>query len=372
MLLRQRIHGLAWTLTAALVVATAALLATEDISEQAIRNARGILTGHGTVLDENGIPLVRYGANVGGIREPQRNPVATVQASLQHAARLAAGDTAAARLFLNCANWLIETAAPHGDWATLEYLFPFPRYRMTPPWRSGMAQGCALEALVVADSLTRDPKYLDMARRLLAAFEVDVENGGVRDTTVPVGWWYEEYADQGGVRSRVLNGMIFALFGIHRYYEYTGASDTSARLLFDNGVAAVRELLPAFDRRTASMYDLAGHAASDNYHAIHIGQLRRLSTITQLSVFEEYAERWAGFQSLPMVARLAIRPTALGFAMLFLNLIPATGLVVVVRIALVHWLAAHPRIIPHFPLSHTSPEGTVLSRRTDAGAGARR
>jgi hypothetical protein len=146
--------------------------------------------------------------------------------------------------------------------------------------------------------------------------------------------------------------MIFALFGIHRYYEYTGASDTSALLLFDNGVAAVRELLPAFDRRTASMYDLAGHAASDNYHAIHIAQLRRLSTITHLPVFEKYAERWSGFQSLPMVARLAIRPTALGFAILFLNLIPAIGLVVAARIALTHWLAAHPRLIPHVPVRH--------------------
>jgi hypothetical protein len=323
------------------------LFVTEGISERIIRKTRDTVTGRGYKADERGIPLVRYGGLAGDIREPQRNPVTVGHYALQYARRLSAGDTTATTFFWNCADWLVENATVHGHWATLEYRFPFPQYHMTTPWRSGMAQGRALEVLTIADSLTGDRKYLDMARRLLGAFMVDIEDGGVRDTTPGGGWWYEEFADQGGMRSRVLNGMNFALFGINRYYQYTGMADSTAKLALDKGLEALEELLPSFDRNGASWYDLAGLAASDKYHGLHVRQLRQLDTITQTPLFAEYAERWARFQSLPMVVRLAIRPTALGFAIFVLNLIPAVGLVVFVRIALSRRKTRRAQHTPH-------------------------
>jgi hypothetical protein len=74
---------------------------------------------------------------------------------------------------------------------------------------------------------------LDFANRFLNSFFVEVENGGVTYKTKN-GYWYEEYACKGGKESRVLNGMMFALLGIHEYLKYT--NDAKARFLFNKGV----------------------------------------------------------------------------------------------------------------------------------------
>ena len=50
---------------------------------------------------------------------------------------------------------------------------------MKPPWFSSMAQSQAIQALIKANNLTNDNRYLNLSDRLLNAFFIEVKDGGV-------------------------------------------------------------------------------------------------------------------------------------------------------------------------------------------------
>ncbi|OPZ82118.1 MAG: hypothetical protein BWY76_02812 [bacterium ADurb.Bin429] len=224
-------------------------------------------------------------------------------------------DPAAKERFLNCADWLVEHAVAHKGYSLLEYDFPYSRYGMTAPWRSALANGMALTALTRAHARTGSLRYLTTARALMAAFHVPEDEGGFA-VAMPQGVWYEEYADEGGTRPRVLNGMIFALFGLHDIYSYLG--DRDAKRLFEDGVAAVKAELPRYDNRGHSYYDLLGNDPGP-YHAIHVEQLAKLYALTNEPVFKQYHDRWAAYREPTYVTRLLTRPTPLRVAVAGVN-----------------------------------------------------
>ncbi len=175
----------------------------------------------------------------------------------------------------------------------LEYKFSYPTYDMTSPWRSGMAQGQAMEALVDAYRVLGEKKYLDTAKMLLNSFFVEVKNGGVTFKTPTNGWWYEEYAANASRESRVLNGMMYALLSIYEYYNYTHAPE--AKYLFDRGVLALDRTLPHYDNNGYSNYDILGTLASIQYHHIHVDLLGRLYNITKDGIFKAFHDRWGNY-----------------------------------------------------------------------------
>jgi heparosan-N-sulfate-glucuronate 5-epimerase len=96
----------------------------------------------------------------------------------------------------------------------------------------------------------------------------------------------------------ILNGHIFALFGLHDYARSTG--DARASELFEKGVDAVRKRLPDYDLGIWSKYSLNPHSgwrdhwnvAAPIYQQVHVDQLRFLHAITGDSIFEKWAARW--------------------------------------------------------------------------------
>ena len=195
---------------------------------------------------------------------------------------------------------------------------------MTPPWRSGMAQGLALQVMVRAHRHTDDQGYLETGRVLLRAFFAEVREGGVTYRSPEKGWWYEEYADEGGKESRVLNGMMYALLGIYEYYNYT--EDADAKYLFDQGVLALKSNLADYDNHGYSFYDALGNTVT-KYHKVHVDLLSDLYDITGEELFESYSQRWGEHDSPPREAkppfliRLITKPTKTGFAVLLGNFV---------------------------------------------------
>jgi hypothetical protein len=107
--------------------------------------------------------------------------------------------------------------------------------------------------LIKAHEITGDAKCIDTAHILWNSFFVEVKDGGVTYKT-PTGWWYEEYADIGGKESRVLNGMMYTLLGIHEYYQYN--RDNNVKHLFDQGIVALKNNLSLYDHNGYSYYDI--------------------------------------------------------------------------------------------------------------------
>jgi hypothetical protein len=92
----------------------------------------------------------------------------------------------------------------------------------------------------------------------------------------------------------VLNGAIFALFGLHDVA--TALDDDTARGDLLEGLEMLEEALPRWDTGWWSLYDLHPHpvpnVASSAYHALHISQLRALLAIAPRPMFKRTLDRF--------------------------------------------------------------------------------
>jgi len=267
------------------------------------------------LIDDSGIPIVDYGGYIG----KQRNPVSiSQQAFVYEQEYKRTGNNRSKQLLLNCADWLVNNAVRYNNYTIWEYNFPWT-YNMSPPWRSGMAQGQGVQALTKAYNLTGNEKYLKAAKTALNAFYIEVKDGGVT-LKENDGWWYEEYADENGSNSRVLNGMIFALLGIHEYYEQTG--DEDAKHLFNKGIIALKNHLSDYDTGSWTYYDALGNLASKKYHNIHIAQLSELYNITGDPIFKEYYDKWKSYKDQGQWYTLQCYTLKTKLAIFILNFFP--------------------------------------------------
>ena len=214
------------------------------------------------------------------------------------------------RMFLRSADWFVRHQDERGGWAVpVERRLADGRLRLAPGWYSAMAQGQAMSVLTRAYVMTGDQKYLDVARRATALFDVPSANGGVLALLFNLPW-YEEYPTVPA--TFVLNGFIYALVGL---YDLSFAvaegrakrrEDRTAERLYAAGVESLHRLLPIYDTGTGSLYDLRHmtlsdggrqppHRARSDYHVTHIIQLLVMATIDDDPVIRSTAERWFGY-----------------------------------------------------------------------------
>lgn len=250
--------------------------------------------------DELGIPMVDYHDYVNGSLGRQYNPAAVSLYALSDYNRfLETGKPKAERSFLNIADWLVKNLVDRGDFGVWYYDFKYasPGYVCDRPWVSGMAQGLGISVLVRAFALTGQGKYRKAAEKAAASFRVAVSDGGVRYTDSGGGVWYEEYACKKS--ARVLNGIVFALIGLHEMWEALG--DQKAKELFDAGVKTLKEHMGEFELNLpffkSSRYDNGLLVyAGDKYHYFHVEQMKWLHWATKDRLFGDYYERWVKYE----------------------------------------------------------------------------
>jgi len=244
--------------------------------------------------DASGIPLLDYHGQIG----LQYNPIAIAQYGLgnYNLWRRSADPTRRQKFFL-IADWLcshLEQNAQglavwqhHFDW---EY-----RDTLKAPWYSALAQGQGISVLVRAHKETEDSRYFDAAQRALASFYKPTREGGVAFTDERGDLWFEEYIVS--PPTHILNGFIWALWGIHDYFLAT--KDSSAQQLFSRAVQTLLRNLDRYDAGFWSLYEQSGTRlpmlASSFYHQLHIVQLHVMHRLTGEEAFARVAERWQGY-----------------------------------------------------------------------------
>ncbi len=268
-----------------------------------------------TQTDERGVPFI-IESTIG----KQRNPVTVCNRALGYYNKFRQGDSSQLILFLNCSDWLIENLTRKNNYAMLPYNYNWPNYHMTAPWRSGLANGVSLQVFVKAHEATGDQKYVVAAKQILNSFFVDVKDGGVTYLSNDRGWWFEELSDNNGYVSRVLNGHMFALLGIHDYFIYT--HDSAANYLFKQGLLGLKNNLPKYDIGDGhSFYDLVGTPANVKYHLIHIDLLDRIFKITGDPVYRFYSDKWSKYKFPSLTTRLVTDPKRIDFAIWLVNFV---------------------------------------------------
>ncbi|QEG41891.1 D-glucuronyl C5-epimerase family protein [Roseimaritima ulvae] len=192
-----------------------------------------------------------------------------------------------------CADWLADQHGPcPGKMDGWAYGFDHGRLSIKAPFISAMGQGQGISLLVRAHHLLGNDRYLDMAKQALEPFFHPVEKGGVTAYLPDGGIAFEEYPCR--PYSHILNGFMFALWGVHDFGIYT--QDLQALELAQAGADTLAKMLPRYDVGYWSRYGLFPHpspnVASPFYHELHIAQLRALDMIYPHAVFAEYADRW--------------------------------------------------------------------------------
>lgn len=242
-------------------------------------------------FDAAGIPVLDYQGDIGR----QYNPIAIAQYGL---ARFNAWSTAEGMAdrsaWIAVADWLTLNMRPnaHGIRVWMhDFDWPY-KERLRAPWYSGLAQGNGVSLLVRAAAATGDSRYADAAHLAFAPLALAVDRGGVLITDDRGDTWIEEYLV--ARPSHILNGFIWALWGVHDYAVWSKRPD--AAQLWARCVETLRSRLGEFDTGWWSLYEARDEGremlASRYYHTLHITQLQVMHRLTGLPEFSDCAARF--------------------------------------------------------------------------------
>lgn len=202
---------------------------------------------------------------------------------------------------------LLASGVPHGKALFFPYPFDFnlggeDGHTIHTPWWSAMAQGEALSLFVRLWNTTHQDRWRKAANRTFASFAARGPRPKGQPWTTYVdkhGYlWFEEYAGD-TVPLIVLNGDMFALFGIYDYATMKGAGvrTAAAEKLFDAGVTTLREYLPLYRvKGQVSYYCLRQPFCHDpswqneKYHGIVYRQMRFIADMTDDPWFRHEAK----------------------------------------------------------------------------------
>ena len=126
-------------------------------------------------------------------------------------------------------------------------------------------------------------------------------SGGVLATDAQGDVWIEEYLVD--PPSHVLNGFIWALWGVLDYARWSGRP--AAAVLWEACVKTLEARVTDFDIGWWSLYEAANTEhrmlASLYYHRLHAVQLRVLHDLTGIATFVECAARFESYARRPVL-----------------------------------------------------------------------
>jgi hypothetical protein len=185
-----------------------------------------------------------------------------------------------------------QASNPDPDSLLIEYRFDFALHgdkanTIHSPWRSAMAQGEAVSLSMWMFQFTQDTKYLELARKFLKPLldicsENSFSNPCVTFIDSNQDLWLEEYA--GDVAPmKVINGHIFALWGLYDYWAAKG--DTQSLEILNRGIDTLENQFQSF--RCPGCISFYGTRVKDNpraqdltYHRVVTQQLIILSQMS--------------------------------------------------------------------------------------------
>jgi heparosan-N-sulfate-glucuronate 5-epimerase len=196
--------------------------------------------------------------------------------------------------FMIQARWLVDheshLADDAGGWPIP---FAVRDYYAPKQWLSALTQGHGISVLVRAYRLTDEDVFLQVARRAIRTFELDIQEGGVSTSIGDDGVFFEEVAVYPA--AHILNGYLLGLFGLYDYVALTG--DIQITAIIRRSLATLHTLIDGFDTGYWSRYDLLfKHLTSRYYHTLHVMLLEILAQSSGCDHCAALASRWDRYQ----------------------------------------------------------------------------
>jgi heparosan-N-sulfate-glucuronate 5-epimerase len=172
-------------------------------------------------------------------------------------------------------------------WATPT---PIKKYNLEGGYASSMAQGEVISFYLRMFQLTGDVSILETAKQAYEFLKFDVSQGGVRFVDKDGNLWLEEYPSK--KPSMVLNGFIYAIFGLFDLYRVTGENEIKKE--FDACIKTLKENIPKYDLGFWTIYDQYSKDLVSLYYQknVYVPQLAVLYTITGDPFFLKFKNKW--------------------------------------------------------------------------------
>ena len=258
---------------------------------------------YNVLFDENQVVMLDYMGSIG----KQYNPCAIAQYGLGLLSRYLKSKDAS----------LLNRAIIQGDWicrnmvisekqiGRLEYTFSDFNYEGSHNNISSIVQGQAISFLLRLYVITKNDEYLKCSDYLFRSFEYTTQEGGVVKYDAQGRMYLEEAITE--KISCVLDGFIYAIFGVYDYYLIT--SDMAAKHIFEQCCITVSERLDDFDlgfwSRADCYIEKPKMPASSFYHNVHVQQLKALFILTGVQKFYDYAMKWQTYQNNFLYRKIA-------------------------------------------------------------------
>jgi len=232
------------------------------------------------------------------------HPISIAQLGLGAWQLAAAGDQRWLEVVAAVSDWVAGELDSEGRIA-FEFAYPHT-YRLEPPWYSAMAQGESASLLTRAGLALGRPELAQAAVRAVSPL---LAPGSSVITETNEGPVLEEYPTD--PPAHVLNGWIYALWGLYDVAKAGGELSEDAGEAFSRGVDALAARLPLYHTRwNWSRYDLFPHpivhVTSPFYHRLHVEQLRAMHELDPRPVFAETADRWESGLEQPLARTHAV------------------------------------------------------------------
>jgi hypothetical protein len=217
-------------------------------------------------------------------------------------------------LFLKVSDWFYhqKTETENGVFWLTD--LPRPEYKIQTPWKSAFAQSRALSVLLRAWQMTEDEKYLNVSKRALIPFTLDISEGGVAANLKSGYPFYEEYV--AAEPTMVLDGHFFSLMGILDFiravpHELDAASHEMARNIFDKGIESLKHWLPQFDIGFWIRFNYCQMShypeidpCSKSYLRLILAQLKLFHKLTGQKFLNDYYLQWTNYNRLINLIRM--------------------------------------------------------------------
>lgn len=179
--------------------------------------------------------------------------------------------------------WTVNNQLDDGSW---RYNFPdSASHALKSNKGSGMTQGLAISFVIRCCRLglidrVKCSFIVEKAVKYMLSSEIvaEIDVNGSKAKII------EEFYSPG---HGVLNGFIFAIYGLYDYSVEFGKTD-----IFDLYIKYLKVVLPKFKKGLWSYYDLKSSISSKFYHRLHIHMMRVLYDLTGELVFKEYEIIW--------------------------------------------------------------------------------
>jgi len=267
------------------------------------------------IVDDKGVPYVDYAELKGYTAGKQYNATIVCNyANDYYQQYKESGDKDQYQKFFNCVGWLKKELTYLEDAALFIFQWRQPWYdSVGVPFTSGMTSGLAINVFTNSFHLTKDSSYLELCRLLTNGYFIPVSDGGFTYKRSD-GWWYEELADTSMHTPFILDGHIFAITGLHTYWQLT--KNDSAYKAINEGLRALKSWLPYYDMGNGKMYyDIYKNPADKHYQKLLIQQMKQLYDISGDEVFLTYHKKWKAPLQRPYVYRIMKERNISGFVL---------------------------------------------------------